>query len=225
MERRMKRTPRRSAETEQSPAKKMAKNMTLFVFLTCLVVIVIMFLYYRHKNSGQPEQLGGTTKAEVDRLAEKDLEVGYPDTPTELLKLLGRLNQCMYNTDLSDEQFDALLNQLRMLYSTSLLDQNPLEEHRKNLREEIESFDNAKTSIVSYTVDKGGSVKYETVEGQECAYLQMAYFLKENGKSPKSSKSFQDYVLVKENGDWKIMAFKRADTSGEGGASSGEENG
>ena len=37
-------------------------------------------------------------------------------------------------------------------------------------------------------------------------YVQMAYFMKENGNY---TKSFQEYILVKENGKWKILSFQK----------------
>ena len=55
-------------------------------------------------------------------------------------------------------------------------------------------------------MDKGSSVKYKTIQNQDCAYVQMAYFMKENGNY---TKSFQEYILVKENGKWKILSFQK----------------
>ena len=136
----------------------------------------------------------------------KDLEVGYPDTPTEVLKLFGRMNQCIYNNNMSDKQFDELVNQMRLLYSNSLLSQNPFEEQRDSLKEEIAEFRKQKRRIANYTVDKGSSVQYKTIQNQDCAYVQMAYFMKENGNY---TKSFQEYILVKENKKWKILSFQK----------------
>ena len=39
----------------------------------------------------------------------------------------------------------------------------------------------------------------------------MAYFLNEKGNY---SKSFQDYILIRENDQWKIMAFKKNEKAG-----------
>lgn len=196
---------RQRVKPEENPAKKMAKNIRTFAFITCLVVIAVIFIFYRHKQEG-PADSGSGAASTADKLIQKDLELGYPATPTEVLKLLGRINQCMYNTGVSDEQFDQLLNQIRALYSTSLLEQNPLEEHRKNITAEIEEFQSAKRKIVNYTVEKSGSVDYRTIDGQSCAYVQTAYFMNEKGKY---SKSYQDYVLVQEEDKWKILSFKK----------------
>ena len=88
---------RRASRQETNPAKKMAKNMSVFAFLTCLIVIGIMFVYYQHKNSDKSDAGDVSSASEVQRLAQKDLDSGYPETPAEVMKFLGRVNQCMYN--------------------------------------------------------------------------------------------------------------------------------
>lgn len=203
MERRM---PKRHVQqTQPAPAKKMAKNITGFAFFAGLLIVVAIAFFYAHKEK-QDTTIDNTTASEAERLINKDLEVGYPDTPTEVLKLFGRMNQCIYNNNMSDKQFDELVNQMRLLYSNSLLSQNPFEEQRDNLKDEIQEFRKQKRRIANYTVDKGSSVKYKTIQNQDCTYVQMAYFMKENGNY---TKSFQEYILVKENGRWKILSFQK----------------
>lgn len=198
---------RKRIPPEKNPAKKMAKNMSIFAFMTCLIIIGVVFLYYNHK---QEVDVGGTAKkaSEVEILSTKDMELSYPETPVEVMKLFGRFNQCIYNTaaDMSDEEFDRLLNQMRVIYSSKLLEQNSFDEQKDSLKSEIQEFSKMKRKIVNYTVEKSSSVQYEKIENQECAYLQMAFFMSENGNY---SKSFQDYVLVKEGKQWKILAFKK----------------
>lgn len=203
---------RKQIRQEKNPAKKMARNMSVFAFITCLIVIGIIFVFYQHKN-GKKTDDGSGSVPEVQRLAEKDLELGYPGTPSEVLKLLGRINQCIYNSEgLGDEYLDKLLNQMRMLYSTSLLEQNSFEEHKKNLIAETEEFYSKKRKIVNYTVDKSSETKYKTIDDKSCAYLQMAFFMNEKGNY---SKSYQDYVLVNEDNKWKILAFKKNEQGGQ----------
>lgn len=206
---------RRVNRQAANPAKKMAKSMSTFAFLTCLIVIGILFVIYQYKNSDKAGSGDIASASTVQQLTEKDLENSYPETPAEVMKLLGRINQCMYNNGISDgEYFDGLLSQIRMMYSASLLDQNPVEEHTQGLKDEVNEFASDKRKIVNYTVDKSSSVKYRTIGGKECAYIQMAYFFNQKGNY---SKSFQDYVLVKEDGKWKILAFKKNATAGQEG--------
>ena len=144
---------------------------------------------------------------ELQKLTEKDLEMGYPETPTEVVKFFARINQYIYNTGgLDDETFDKLLNQLRMLYSKSLLDQNTFEEQKENFIAEVQEFQKKKRKIANYTVDKESSLKYLDYDGQKCALIQISFFMTENGNY---SKVFQDYILVKEEKHWKILAFKK----------------
>ncbi len=195
---------RRRVSTEKNPAKKMAKNMSVFAFITCLVVIAVIFVFAEHKK--EDKSVVTTSSTEVEKISAKDLELAYPGTPAEVLKLFGRINQCMYNTSMKEEEFDQLLKQMRMLYSRQLLEQNPYEEQRINLKAEVDGFISNKKRIVNYTVDKSSSVEYEKIEGQECAYAQLAYFINENGQY---SKTFQEYVMIKEDGLWKILAFRK----------------
>ena len=78
--------------------------------------------------------------------------------------------------------------------------------NERMVKDEIQEFRKQKRRIANYTVDKGSSVKYKTIQNQDCAYVQMAYFMKENGNY---TKSFQEYILVKENGKWKILSFQK----------------
>lgn len=203
MERRM--PKRHIQQTQPAPAKKLSKNITSFAFFAGLLIVVAIAFFYAHKEK-QDTTTDSSTMSEAERLINKDLEVGYPDTPAEVLKLFGRMNQCIYNNNMSDKQFDELLNQMRLLYSNSLLSQNSFEEQRDSLKAEIKEFHKQKRRIANYTVDKGSSVKYKTIQNQDCAYVQMAYFMKENGNY---TKSFQEYILVKENEKWKILSFQK----------------
>lgn len=192
---------------KRTPAQKMAKNMTIFAFVTCLLVIGVIYVFYQHKNADKVESGNIPSATELQKLTEKDLEMGYPETPTEVIKFFARINQYIYNTGgIDDETFDKLLNQLRMLYSKSLLDQNTFEEQKENFIAEVQEFQKKKRKIANYTVDKESSLKYLDYDGQKCALIQISFFMTENGNY---SKVFQDYILVKEEKHWKILAFKK----------------
>ncbi len=196
-----------TGNNKRTPAQKMAKNMTIFAFVTCLLAIGVIYVFYQHKNADKAESGNIPSATELQKLTEKDLEMGYPETPTEVVKFFARINQYIYNTGgLDDETFDKLLNQLRMLYSKSLLDQNTFEEQKENFIAEVQEFQKKKRKIANYTVDKESSLKYLDYDGQKCALIQISFFMTENGNY---SKVFQDYILVKEEKHWKILAFKK----------------
>ena len=196
-----------TGNNKRTPAQKMAKNMTIFAFVTCLLAIGVIYVFYQHKNADKAESGNIPSATELQKLTEKDLEMGYPETPTEVVKFFARINQYIYNTGgLDDETFDKLLNQLRVLYSKSLLDQNTFEEQKENFIAEVQEFQKKKRKIANYTVDKESSLKYLDYDGQKCALIQISFFMTENGNY---SKLFQDYILVKEEKHWKILAFKK----------------
>ena len=196
-----------TGNNKRTPAQKMAKNMTIFAFVTCLLAIGVIYVFYQHKNADKAESGNIPSATELQKLTEKDLEMGYPETPTEVVEFFARINQYIYNTGgLDDETFDKLLNQLRVLYSKSLLDQNTFEEQKENFIAEVQEFQKKKRKIANYTVDKESSLKYLDYDGQKCALIQISFFMTENGNY---SKVFQDYILVKEEKHWKILAFKK----------------
>ena len=157
----MQRTNVPTGNNKRTPAQKMAKNMTIFAFVTCLLAIGVIYVFYQHKNADKAESGNIPSATELQKLTEKDLEMGYPETPTEVVKFFARINQYIYNTGgLDDETFDKLLNQLRVLYSKSLLDQNTFEEQKENFIAEVQEFQKKKRKIANYTVDKESSLKY-----------------------------------------------------------------
>lgn len=132
-----------------------------FVALVCLVVVVLTIFYMisNGKISGSRESKSSTT--EVDKLMSKDLDNGYPETPTEVLKLYWRYNKCLYNTTLTDKEYNKLLKQLRKLYDTELLDvkDNAWEKMHKRLAKERKSYKKKEQTISTYVVQPAGSIE------------------------------------------------------------------
>ncbi len=192
--------------------KSQAGNLVVYVIVISVLVGVALAGYYKIMKRQQVSESDQTPKTEAEKLIAKDLEAGYPDTPAEVMKLWGRYNQCIYNSGLTDEQYGLLLKQLRMMYSSDLLSQNKEEDQSIKLKAEIDEFQGNKSKIVSYSTDTGKSVQYKTLNNRECAYLKLSYFISQkNGYS----QVYEDFILVKEDGAWKILGFKMDNESGE----------
>lgn len=194
-----------------------SKNkIILFIFIMCLLVAGALLIYYQCMKQQQKQSMEKTPTTEAEKLIAKDLEAGYPETPAEFMKLWGRMNQCLYNSEgLGDDEFEALVKQLRLMYSSDLLAQNEESAHIKKLREEIETFQDNKNKIANYSADTGTNVQYKTVNKRECAYLSLSYLISRVGSYRKT---YQDFVLVKEDGKWKVLGFadsKQESSSGE----------
>lgn len=188
--------------------QKAKKNVTAFTFVVCIIIIGILAVYYQYMKKQQLQTDVQTPTTEIEKLIAKDFEMGYPETPTEVMKLWGRVNQCMYNSSLEDGEFDSLLKQLRTMYSSELLKQNSEESHSKKFQEEINKFHKNKYKIVSYSAETGTSVRYQTINNQKCAYIRISYFINQKGDYVKT---FQDFVLINESDRWKILGFQPAE--------------
>lgn len=195
-----------------SKAKK--KIMTAFVLLVCIAVVIIAGFYIFSKKS--EEQSGQKTESgsEVEKLLEKDLDTKYPETPAEVVKLYWRYNKCMYNTKMSDEDFEGLLKQLRILYDEEFLAQegNSWEDMLDNFKKDKKAY-NDKSKIISiYTVEPNSSTVYgEDSEGRECATVICNTMLKEKSERTKVYEKFM--CRRDDDGKWKILGWEQVDSS------------
>ena len=88
------------------------KKLAAFSFFMCMVVIGGMAVYYQYMKRQQLKSTTQTPTTEVQKLIDKDLDQGYPETPVEVMKLWGRYNQCLYNSNMTDEQREELVKKL-----------------------------------------------------------------------------------------------------------------
>lgn len=195
-------------KTMEFVAKK-RRSIVTFSFIICLLAVAAIGGYYQFMKRQQMSSEVKTPTTELEKLIAKDLEVGYPETPTEVMKLWGRLNQCIYNTNVTDEEFAQLMKQLRKMYSTDLLEVNSEDDQLKKLQSEVEQFKDDKKKIVSYSAETGSAVQYKTINDRECAYIKISYFMNTGGRS--YAKTYQDFILVKQDGQWKILGFQNGE--------------
>ncbi|MBO6108292.1 MAG: hypothetical protein J6P16_02680 [Eubacterium sp.] len=203
--------PSRSKKTVDKSMEFVAKkrrSIATFSFVICLIAVAAVGGYYQVMKHQRMQDEVKTPTTELEKLIAKDLEIGYPETPTEVMKLWGRYNQCIYNTSVTDEEFTELLSQLRKMYSSDLLEVNSEDAQREKLKSEVEQFKDDKKKIVSYSAETGASVRYKTINDRECAYITISYFMNTGGRS--YAKTFQDFILVRQNDRWKILGFRDA---------------
>ncbi len=100
--------------------KKKKRGLITFLILVVLVVLGVLAVYYQYMKKLQLQDTVHTPTTETEKLVAKDMDAGYPETPKEVIKLFGRINQCVYNKKLSDDDFSTLVGKLRVLYCESL---------------------------------------------------------------------------------------------------------
>lgn len=182
----------------------MKKNMSAVVLaVICIALIVGVFWQINRSRDASVEDMVNLT--EVQKVITIDLDKNYPETPREVVKTYNRILSCFYREEYTEEELRDLGNQARKLFDQELLDNNPEEEYFKSLKADIEDYHEKSKVIASTSVCDSNDVKYQTIDGDECAYVTASYFINEN---KQFSRTYQTYVLRKdEDGKWKILVF------------------
>lgn len=179
----------------------MKKNLrTIIVVVICAAVCIAYFYYLSNRDTGKEEQL-----TEVEQVITKDLDKSYPQTAREVVKFYNRILQCYYNEEHTDKQLEQLTEQARALMDKELQEENPEKQFLAAVKADIEDYQEAERKITSISMDSTDEVDYKQVNGDECAYVDVSYFIKEKNASGRAA---QTYVLRKdEDGNWKILGF------------------
>lgn len=180
-----------------------------FVALVCLAVVVLTIFYMISNGKISESRESKSSTTEVDKLMSKDLDNGYPETPTEVLKLYWRYNKCLYNTTLTDKEYDKLLKQLRKLYDAELLDvkDNAWEKMRERLAKEQKSYKKKEQTISTYVVQPAGSIEYKTIDQRECATVITGTLTK---AKQKRMQIYEKFLCRKDaKGKWRILGWEQ----------------
>ena len=175
-----------------------------FIVAIAAVLLIVGGYYYLtvYKNANSEENVELT---EVQKVITKDLETNYPATPREVVKLYNRIQECFYNETYTDDELYGLGDQARMLFDEELLGNNPRDDYFDSLKADIASYRAKSKTIMSSDVCNSNDVHYQTIDGDECAYVSASYFMEE-GKS--YNRTYEMYVLRKDkDGNWKILVF------------------
>lgn len=106
------------------------------------------------------------------KLVAKDMDAGYPETPKEVIKLFGRINQCIYNKKLSDDDFSTLVGKLRVLYCESLQKKNSQDKMESEISAEKKKYPPKKRKIINYSIEDENKFQHKTIDGTEMVYLK-----------------------------------------------------
>lgn len=170
---------------------KNKKKITSAFFIMLIIVVLAVTGYYviNKKITQDAADEVKLPNTEYGKLLAKDLDTAYPKTPTEVVKLYWRFNQCMYNEDdLSNSEFEGLLKQLRRLYDDEFLSHsdNSWDKMLKNFKLDKKKYKSNKQKISSYIVQDNDDVKFGEEKGKECAILYTNTLVK---KGPGQSKT------------------------------------
>ncbi len=179
----------------------MKKNLrTIIIVVLCAGLCIGYYYYLSNRDKGKETNL-----TEVEQVITKDLDKSYPKTAREVVKFYNRILKCYYNEEHTEKELEQLTEQARKLMDQELQEKNPEDTYLTAVKADIKSYADEDKTITSYTIDSTNEVTYKTVNGQECAYVDVSYFVQEKKNANKAS---QTYVLRKDaNGNWKILGF------------------
>lgn len=177
------------------------------VAVAIVCVIVGGYFYATQKKNVSAED--GVQLTEVQQVITKDLKANYPETPREVVKYFNRITSCYYNEEYTDEELYGLVDQARILFDEELQANNPRDAYYASVKADVANWHEASRSIVNTSVSDAEEVNYQTIDGDECAYVEASYFVNEK---KGYSRTYQMYVLRKdEEGNWKILVFYKVE--------------
>lgn len=184
----------------------MKKIKYAIIGAACICLICAGFFFYSENNKTTESDL-----TEVEKLMVKDLEDNYPKTPREVVKFYNRIASCFYGMDLTEEQLDKLVDQMRGILDEDLLVVNSRDEYYDAVVKDIQLYESLNKKVVSASVCDSNEVIYvddvkeNTSRTDKLAYVNASYFLNTNGEF---AYSYQTFVLRQDaEGKWKILTF------------------
>lgn len=180
-----------------------AKNRTIatITFMSVIAIVVILFYYEWTKYEKPKEVTSVENMTEIEKLLNKDLELYYPETPREVLKIFGKMVKFLYSNP-TDEEAEALAIKIRELYDEEFLAQNPEKEYITNLLTDIAASNNENRKITNYLVYDNSFVTKD-IEGIEYTEAKISFTFQEKGKYSQEWRM----LLRKSNNRWKILGW------------------
>ena len=184
----------------------MKKVLRIGVTIVICAAIVVGYYYYLSRKNDNQASEEREQMSEVDKIISRDFKDKYPTTPREVVKWYNRIITAYYKEEYSDEELDKMADQARMLMDEELLSYNSKENYMSAVKTDIENYKNRKRQIVQSKVCDSNDIRYATVKGYSCAYVNTYYFVKEGSDY---TRSYQEFVLRKDSkGNWKILTFR-----------------
>ena len=83
------------------------------VAAVCVVLLCVGFYFMKNSDGSQASKENLTV---VQRINEKNLTDDYPKTPRAVIKLYNQIITSYYSGNYTDDEFDKLIDQARMLF-------------------------------------------------------------------------------------------------------------
>lgn len=176
------------------------------VFLIVLSLVLIGGYWYIDQR---PENTETENMTEVEVLLAKDMENFYPSTPRSVVLFFGRIMQCIYTQNITEEELRSLVELQQKLFDEELLAINPIDSFYQSAYIEWQTFKENEILFAGYQADRASNVKTWKKDGVEYASLIMYYSLREDGKV---GANYNEFVLRKnDQNQWKILGWRKTE--------------
>ena len=185
-------------------AKSSHKSTTIKSVILAVFFVALILFYFNYLSNKSSTIQNTTQKEELQKLLEYDMTLDYPNTPRDVAKLHNRYFKLFYGQSLSDEVLEKLNEKVRNLYCSELLAINPKDESLQRLKADIKDMKEKSLKYKLCELPEASQVETFTKDGKEMASLEVQITL---NSSDEMGYFYQQYIMVKENGLWKIYGW------------------
>lgn len=184
---------------------KKSTTRTTIVLAFLILLVVGYFAYLSNRDRYQNKE--GSLTA-VEKVLVRDLSLGYPPTPKEVMKYYNEIIRCLYNDNCTEEQIEQLGAKAWELYDEELIANNDWDTYLIKLKAEIAEFKDKKRKITSMSLSASTDVKLYTLDGYEFARILSGYNVLEGSSSMPVNEAF--LLRRDEEKHWKIYGWDLA---------------
>lgn len=188
--------------------KEKSSSVKVFVIGLILVALVLGYFFYLSIRKSDKD----TDNVEIGAVQEvllRNLEKNYPPSPREVIKYYGKIMQCFYGEDYTEEEFYQLAMKIQELYDAELVANQTQEQYLGGLRGEIEQFKAQEMVVSSYSLPSSTDVEFFSEDGYNWARLYATFTLRKGTQLGMTNEVF--LLRRDDTGHWKIYGWQLED--------------
>ncbi len=192
---------------------KRLHKKTIYTIITMFIMsaFIVTAYYLVRTSEGITITTKKTEKTQTELLLEKDIKDKYPSTPKDVLDLYINISKSMYDRNTTEEQIDKLASQMLLLFDAELIDKNPEESYKINLKREIKDLVDKNIYIMNYVNGDNDKAEFWKKENKEYASRIVSYTLKDRSNY---TKVYNKFILRRDdNEEWKILGWTNEDSA------------
>lgn len=184
---------------------KKKTNLKNFIILIVLALLIVgAFVLVANRGSKKDETPVMMTA--VEEVLNRNLDMNYPATPKEVVKMYSEITRCFYAEEYTEEQLLEMAEQSRKLFDDELRANQTDDQYVMNLNSVIHNYKEQKRIISSFSVASASDVEYYDFKGDKWARLMAVYTIKTDHVFDTSK---EEYLLRKDaDGHWKIFGWR-----------------